>query len=81
MAFDLNAAVQSLLTQGLDYAKVKAQSDNFRVNDPTGNVTGPNGTTAQVGQSFGSLGAVVNSVPALVWIGGAVLLTVLLLRR
>lgn len=76
-------AIQAVLTKGLDAAE-QVQLAKLQINDPTGYVTGPNGTRVAAGQQSGIVQQ-LNKVPPLVWIAiigvvGAVVLIPLLRR-
>lgn len=67
--FNIGAAIQDVLTRGLDYAVARVNT-RLTVNDPTGAVTGPNGTRVAVGQSA-VFASTPGGVPLWVWIAGA----------
>jgi hypothetical protein len=83
--FDIGAALQTVLTRGLDYATARANS-RLQINDPTPSVTGANGQRVAVGQPAAQPGiaGALAGVPTWAWIGGALLAGVAvaaLLRR
>ena len=65
-------ALQSVLTSGLDAAK-QVQLAKIQANDPSPYVVGPNGQRVPAGQMAGFAG-VVNSIPPVVWVAGALLI-------
>jgi hypothetical protein len=80
MAFNLGAAIQDVLTRGLDVAQTVV-NNRFQVNDPAGQVTGPAGSTARVGQPVNGVSAALGGVPTWVWIAGAAAIGLALVLR
>lgn len=74
----LTDAIQNVLTKGID-AAASIKLAQLQVNDPTYQTSGPNGQGVRAGQ--GAFGATLSTIPPMVWIGGAVLLGLLVVPR